>query len=86
MARLHQYFFIRDFVSAYPDALLFGSPDLPRKLPDLHFDGVLGDVPALQWNADIESVGIRGNRFHDEVVFFHRTSRTLIVADLCIWS
>jgi len=78
------HFFIRDFVSAYPEALLFGSPDLPKKLPDLHFNGVLGEVPALEWRAEIDSVPIRGNVFHDEVVFFHRQSKTLIVADLCI--
>lgn len=78
------HFFIRDFVNAYPSALLFGSPDLPPKLPDLHFDGVLGSPNLPQWNTDIESIPIRGNLFHDEVVFFHRTSRTLIVADLCI--
>jgi hypothetical protein len=78
------HFFIDDFVSAYPDTLLFGSPDLPKKLPDLHFDGVLGSVPAPEWDADIDQVPIRGNLFHDEVVFFHRQSHTLIVADLCI--
>ena len=78
------HFFIRDFVAAYPDALLFGSPDLPKKRPDIHFDGVLGDTPEPGWIAELDQVPIRGNIFHDEVVFFHRHSRTLIVADLCI--
>jgi len=40
--------FIRDFTNAYPDALLFGS-DLPKKLSNLHFDGVLGELPAPEW-------------------------------------
>jgi len=44
--------FIRDFTNAYPDALLFGSPDLP-KLSNLHFDGVL-ELPAPEWSADLD--------------------------------
>ena len=78
------HFFIRDLIAAYPDALLFGSPDQPKKFPELPFDGVLGDKPEPGWSAEIDQVPIRGNLFHDEVVFFHRDSRTLIVADLCI--
>ncbi len=78
------HFFIRDFIAAYPDALLFGSPDLPQKFRDLPFDGVLGERPEPGWSADLDQVPIRGNIFHDEVVFFHRHSRTLIVTDLCI--
>lgn len=78
------HFFIRDFIEAYPDARLFGSPDLPKKCPDLSFDGVLGDTPEPEWMDDIDQVPIRGNFFHDEVAFFHRDSHTLIVADLCM--
>ena len=78
------HFFIRDLIAAYPDALLFGSPDLPKKFPNLPFDGVLGERPEPGWSDDLDQVPIRGNIFHDEVVFFHRHSRTLIVSDLCI--
>ena len=78
------HFFIRDLIAAYPEARLFGSPDLPQKFRDLPFDGVLGERPEPGWSADLDQVPIRGNIFHDEVVFFHRHSRTLIVSDLCI--
>jgi hypothetical protein len=78
------HFFIRDMIAAYPEALLFGSPDLPAKFPDLPFDGILGDRPEPGWSAELDQLPIRGNIFHDEVVFFHRHSKTLIVADLCI--
>ena len=78
------HFFIRDFIAAYPDALLFGSTDLPQKFPDIPFDGVLGEQPEPGWSDDLDQVPIHGNIFHDEVVFFHRQSRTLIVTDLCI--
>ena len=80
----HHHFFIGDFINAYPNALLFASPDLPKKRPELSFDGVLGDMPEPGWSADLDQVLIRGNLFHDEVVFFHRHSHTLIVADLCM--
>ena len=79
------HFFIGDFLAAYPDALLFGSPDLPSKFQDLPFDGVLGERPEPEWSADLDQVPIQGNIFHDEVVFFHRHSRTLIVTDPCIF-
>ena len=78
------HFVIRDFIAAYPDALLFGSTDLPQKFPDIPFDGVLGEQPEPGWSDDLDQVPIHGNIFHDEVVFFHRQSRTLIVTDLCI--
>ena len=78
------HFFIRDFIAIYPDALLFVSPDLPQKFRDLPFDGVLGEQPEPGWRDALDQVPIRGNIFHDEVVFFHRHSQTLIVADLCI--
>lgn len=80
----HHHFFIRDFVKAYPKALLFGSPDLPAKRSDLTFNGVLGDRPDSRWRPDLDQVLIRGNFFHDEVAFFHPQCRTLIVADLCM--
>ena len=79
------HFFIRDMIAAYPEALLFGSLDLPAKFPDLSFDGILSDRPELGWSVDLDQVPIRGNIFHDEVVFFHRRSKTMIVADLCIF-
>lgn len=78
------HFFIRDFRAAYPEAMLFGSPDLPRKFPEIPFDGVLGEKPESGWSEELDQVPIRGNIFHDEVVFFHRHSHTLIVSDLCI--
>jgi hypothetical protein len=80
----HHHFFLGDFLGAYPEALLFGSPDLPSKRKDLAFEGVLGDIPDPRWSTDFDQVLMQGNLFHDEVAFFHSESRTLIVADLCM--
>jgi hypothetical protein len=80
--KLHHLFML-DFLACYPNARVFGSPDLPSKRPDIPFDGVLGDQSEPGWAADLDQVPIRGNIYLDEVVFFHRNSRTLILADLC---
>jgi hypothetical protein len=73
---------IGEYVDAYPQAKAFASPGLPERRPDLEFDGVLGDRPESPWAADLDQAEMRGNIFFSEIVFLHRASRTLIVADL----
>lgn len=67
----------------YPDARLYVSPGLTkRRLGGAH--AVLDDAPPAAWAGEIEQVLLRGHLFLDEVVFFHRESRTLILTDLLI--
>ena len=73
---------IGEYADAYPRAKVFASPGLPERRPDLTFEGVLGDQPDPGWAADLDQAEIRGNVFFAEIVFLHRSSRTLIVADL----
>lgn len=40
------------------------------------------DVPDPSWAADIDQVIFHGSFFMEEVVFFHRASRSVIVTDL----
>ncbi|MBC6422082.1 MAG: DUF4336 domain-containing protein [Hormoscilla sp. SP12CHS1] len=80
--KLH-HLFVLDFLTAYPDAKLFGSPDLPQKRSDIPFHGILGDRSEPGWASEIDQVLVRGNICLDEVVFFHQNSRTLILTDLC---
>jgi len=68
--------------SRFPEAHLYASPGLARKRPDLAFDAELGDAPESAWAEDIDQVIFRGSFFMDEVVFFHRASRTALVTDL----
>jgi hypothetical protein len=42
---------------------------------------ILSDDPPAVWAADLDQVVFRGNAFIEETEFFHRASRTLIVAD-----
>lgn len=66
----------------FPEARLYASPGLARKRPDLAFDAELSDAPESAWAEDIDQVIFRGSFFMDEVVFFHRASRTTLVTDL----
>jgi hypothetical protein len=73
---------IGEYIATYPRAKAFASPGLPERRPDLEFHAVLGDRPDPAWAADLDQAEMRGNVFFSEIVFLHRASRTLVVADL----
>lgn len=68
--------------AAFPGALIWASPGLPERRPDLTFAGTLCDAPEPDWAPVLDQHLTRGNLFFSEAVFFHRASLTLIVADL----
>jgi hypothetical protein len=76
------HMFAGEYFAAYPDATVFAAPGLPEKRTDLPFEGVLGDEPEAGWAKDLDQTVFRGDRVLREVVFCHRESGTLIVADL----
>jgi hypothetical protein len=67
---------------AYPAARLWIGPGLERKRPDLVHAGVLGDEAPAEWRGQLDQVFFRGRPYENEVVFFHRASRTLLLCDL----
>ncbi|MEO8603940.1 MAG: DUF4336 domain-containing protein [bacterium] len=67
---------------AYPQSRLWVGPGLERKRPDLQFVAVLGDEAPAEWRDQVDQVFFRGRPYENEVVFFHRASRTLILCDL----
>jgi len=67
---------------AYPGARLWVAPGLERKRPDLVFEAVLDDEAPEEWRGEVEQVFFRGRPYENEVTFFHRPSRTLILCDL----
>lgn len=79
---LFHHLFVADCMRLYPRAKLFGAPGLDWKRSDLKFDAVLDDVPPPEWVGQIDQVVFRVLAPLNEVVFFHRDSRTLIVSDL----
>jgi hypothetical protein len=65
----------------FPDAELWAPPQIPNQFKRLPFAGVLEDTPPPGWADDFEQLVFRGNLFIDEVYFFHKQSRTIILAD-----
>ncbi|HMM56373.1 MAG TPA: DUF4336 domain-containing protein [Rudaea sp.] len=79
--KLH-HLFLQEWADHWPDARLYAPPGLARRKPGLHFHAELGDEPSAVWSADIDQAVFRGSFVMDEVMFFHRASRTAIVGDL----
>jgi len=79
--KLH-HLFLAEWVERWPNALLYAPPGLARRKPELRFHADLHDDPDPVWAADIDQVVFRGSLAMEEVVFFHRASRTAIVCDL----
>ncbi len=83
--KLH-YSFIASWTRAYPSAIAWASPGVRERAAqqkiDVAFDQDLGDEPPPQWANDIDQFIFRGSRFMEEVVFFHKMSSALILADL----
>jgi glyoxylase-like metal-dependent hydrolase (beta-lactamase superfamily II) len=79
---LFHHQFISEWTAAFPEAKAFCAPGLAAKRSDFKFDGVLEDVSPLEWRGQVDQLLIKGIPDYSEVVFFHRTSRTLIVSDL----
>ncbi len=79
--KLH-HLFLREWTERWPEARVYAPPGLARRKPDLRFDAELRDEPEEAWAAEIDQVVFRGSFAMEEVVFFHRPSRTAIVCDL----
>jgi hypothetical protein len=76
--RLH----LAEWKAAYPDAKVWGPRSSIRRSRDLPFAGALEDAPPSEWGSDIDQARFCGSFAMDEIVFFHRPSKTAIVADL----
>jgi hypothetical protein len=71
--------------ATYPEAQLYGPPGLRRKRRDLQSLLVLPRNVLPEWANDLDQVFFDGFPLGEETVWFHRSSRTLIVTDLCQW-
>jgi len=78
----YHHLFVADYARAYPDARLLGAPGLNSKRKDLNFSMILDDEPPPEWVGQIEQVVFRAFPPLSEVIFFHRSSRTVIFTDL----
>lgn len=74
---------LREFQAEYPHADFHAAPGLAKDRPDVRFvPQPLGDVAPPEWRGAIEQHLVKGMPRLNEVVFFHRASRSLIIADL----
>lgn len=79
--RFH-HLYAADWLASFPGTPLFAAPGLASKRPDLRIKAVLSDVPDRLWDGAIDQAVLHGLPMTNEVVFFHRDSRTLIATDL----
>lgn len=79
--KLH-HLYLQEWHAAYPQAQLWGPQSTIKKRPDLPFRAPLTDTPPAEWQGDIDQAWFRGSFAMDEIVFLHRASATVIVADL----
>lgn len=78
------HLYMGDWQIAYPNAKLYASPGLTPKRKDLDFEKTLSTgTPEPEWQGQIEQIVFRSwNGWFDELVFFHRQSRTVIFTDM----
>eukprot|EP00187_Rhodella_violacea_P002338 CAMPEP_0174907080 /NCGR_PEP_ID=MMETSP0167-20121228/59538_1 /TAXON_ID=38298 /ORGANISM="Rhodella maculata, Strain CCMP736" /LENGTH=236 /DNA_ID=CAMNT_0016150473 /DNA_START=349 /DNA_END=1056 /DNA_ORIENTATION=+ len=82
--RFHNLF-LKEWHERWPEAKLLAPPGLAKHRSDLQFEpDELGDVSHPAWAAVIDQVVFRGSFALEEVVFFHRPSRTAIFGDLVL--
>jgi len=79
--KLH-HLFLAAWSERFPDARLWGTESTIARFPKLGFTGQLTDAAPPDWAGEIDQWHFTNSPFLDEMAFFHRASRTAIVADL----
>ena len=74
--------FAAEAARSHPSARLLAAPAAPRGRRSLPFHASLADQAPEAWAGQVESHLVGGFRLN-EVVLFHRPSRTLLITDLC---
>src|SRR5262249_42324433 len=80
----HHHLFVADYARIYPEAKIFGAPGLDSKRRDLRFDAILTQVPPTEWASEIDQTIFQAFPPLNEVIFLHRSSRTIVFTDLLI--
>lgn len=79
------YAWMPNWQSRFPQATSWGSPGVVKRAASrgiqLNLDRTLAEKAPAAWAGQIEQL-LADSGFHREVVFLHRTSRTLILTDL----
>ncbi|MEP0519221.1 MAG: DUF4336 domain-containing protein [Hyphomicrobiales bacterium] len=75
------HLFLTEWHQRFPDALLWGPASTIKKRKDLNFQQQLNGVAPHQWGNDFEQFHVEGSLAMDEILFRHKPSKTLILAD-----
>ena len=78
----YHHLFIDRWLDLYPDAGVFAHEELIGKVPSLAHAEILTNTAPGVYSGDVDQVIFEGNRMFQEVVFFHRPSRSVIFTDL----
>ena len=73
---------IEPWKALYPSAKVWASPAFNKRHPDIAVDAALTNDIETPWGDEIDHCAVEGHAVLDEVAFFHRRSRTLIITDL----
>ena len=76
------HLFLPEWAERFPDAQFHAPPGLARRKPELHFDRELGEEADPAWSEEIDQMIFKGSPAMEEVLFFHRPSKTAILCDL----
>ncbi len=75
------HFFLSEWQQRFPEALLWGPASTIKKRDDLDFQKPLNGEPPRFWGNEFEQFHVEGSLAMDEVLFLHKQTSTLIVAD-----
>ena len=80
------YAYLPQWQARFPDAQTHAAPKVEARARSrgvsLRIEHLLSDDPPADWAGQIEQLIVWGSRVHQEAVFFHRRSRTLVLTDL----
>lgn len=80
------YAYIADWKQRYPHAQALSSPGVEERAKSqkvrVVFDAPLTDKAPDLWSDEIDQLIFKGSSVIEEVVFFHKSTKTLIVTDL----
>ena len=79
--KLH-HLFLGAWKAKFPEAKLWGPASTVARFGALGFAGTLKDDAPTDWAGQIDQYYFDNSWFVDELIFFHRASRTAMIADL----
>ena len=78
---LFHHLYVGEWMRAYPGASFSACPGLEKKRKDLQWSAILGDDAEAQWRGELDQVFFGARTLENEVVFFHRKSKTIVSCD-----